>query len=420
MLLLLTSQWLTTSEIRRITSAKVYEDRVLFNGRVARYVYEDAVSYGGNTFPLQKRWRGKRLYVRADQLAPILVQMGGRWFWDSERKRFFKGKPSIRFIMGKDRKRDLYVITITSRKGAFKVSRGEDSVVVSVRGLYGKFWKIVGDGDFVSFVRVEQRRKETRFIIHLGARANGYEVSKSGDTLRVVISKIVPRRAKRITVVIDPGHGGRDAGAVGNGYKEKDINLSVALKVAKILRARGYRVLLTRKRDEYVSLYARARMANRSGAHLFVSIHCNASRDRKASGMETYFLSESRTSQERAVAILENSAIKYDIGYVKPDEPVGAILGDLLQNLLLEQSYNLALSIHRSALRMALTKDRGVRQAGFYVLKWVMMPSVLVELGFITNRREAKKLANPSYQRKLARAIASGIEEYISKQQGGK
>ena len=236
----------------------------------------------------------------------------------------------------------------------------------------------------------------------------------------MVVRKLVPKKSDRITVVIDPGHGGRDAGAVGNGYREKDINLAVALKVAKILRAKGYRVLLTRKDDRYVSLYARARMANRSGAHLFVSIHCNASRDRKASGMETYFLSESRTSQERAVAILENSAIRYDIGYVKPDEPVGAILGDLLQNLLLEQSYRLALSIHRSALKRALTKDRGVRQAGFYVLKWVMMPSVLVELGFITNRREAKRLASPSYQRRLARAIAEGIEEYIRQQQGGK
>ncbi len=420
MFVLLLSRWLTTSEIRRTTGAKVYENRVVYRGKVARYVSGGAVSYGGRVFPLQKRWKGGKLYVRADQLAPILLQMGGNWFWDAEGKRFFKGKPTVRFVMGRMGDGERYVITITAKGGKFRTIKGEDSLVVEVKGLYGKFWKIVGDGDFVSYVKVVQFRKRTRFVVHFGAREGGYTVRKRGETLRVVIRKLVPKKSDRITVVIDPGHGGRDAGAIGNGYREKDINLAVALKVAKILRAKGYRVLLTRKDDRYVSLYARARMANRSGAHLFVSIHCNASRDRRASGMETYFLSESRTSEERAVAILENSAIRYDIGYVKPDEPVGAIIGDLLQNLLLEQSYRLALSIHRSALKMALTKDRGVRQAGFYVLKWVMMPSVLVELGFITNRREAKRLASPSYQRRLAKAIAEGIEEYVRQQQGGK
>ncbi len=419
MLLLLLSQWLTTSEIKRLTGARVYENKVVYRGKVARYVHDNAVKYGEHLFPLEKHWKGKKLYVRADQLAPILLHMGGKWFWDSKKKRFFKGKPNIRFVMGKTSDGDKYVITVKAASTNFKVKEDPDSIVIDVKGLYGKFWRIVGDGNFVSIVKVIQKRKSTRFVVHLGPRANGYKVSRDGNTLRVVISKLTPKKASRVTVVIDPGHGGRDAGAVGNGYKEKDINLAVALKVARILRSKGYRVILTRTKDEYVSLYARARVANRSGAHLFVSIHCNASRDRNASGMETYFLSESRTSQERAVAILENSAIKYDIGYVQPDEPVGAIIGDLLQNLLLEQSYNLALSIHRAALKMALTKDRGVRQAGFYVLKWVMMPSVLVELGFITNRREAKKLASPSFQRRLAKAIASGIERYI-KQQGGK
>jgi len=419
MLTLLISQWLTTSEIKSITGARVYENKVVYRGKVARYVHDNAVKYGGNIFPLEKRWKGKKLYVRADQLAPLIVHMGGNWLWDAEKRRFFKGKPDIRFVMGKTSDGDKYVITVRATSPNFKVEEGQDSIVIDVKGLYGKFWRIVGDGNFVSIVKVIQGRKRTRFVVHLGPRANGYKVSRDGNTLRVVISKLTPKRASKVTVVIDPGHGGRDAGAVGNGYKEKDINLAVALKVARILRSKGYRVILTRTKDEYVSLYARARMANRSGAHLFVSIHCNASRDPEASGMETYFLSESRTSEERAVAILENSAIKYDIGYVQPDEPVGAILGDLLQNLLLEQSYNLAMNIHRAALKMALTKDRGVRQAGFYVLKWVMMPSVLVELGFITNRKEAKKLASPSYQRRLARAIALGIERYI-KQQGGK
>ncbi|NPA79651.1 MAG: N-acetylmuramoyl-L-alanine amidase [Thermotogae bacterium] len=418
MLALVLSQWLTTSQIRRITGAKVYEDKVIYRGKVARYEYDDVVSYGGKVFPLQKRWKGKKLYVRADQLAPLLIHMGGSWMWDAAAKRFFRGKPNIRFLMGKVG--DGYRITITSKSGKYRVSEGEDSIAVVVRGLYGKFWRIVGDGNFVSVVKVIQYRDSTRFVIHLGARANGYTVAERRGTLRINISKLQPKRAERITVVIDPGHGGKDAGAVGNGYREKDINLSVALKVAALLREKGYRVILTRSKDRYVSLYSRARLANRSGAHLFVSIHCNASRDPNASGMETYFLSESRTSQERAVAILENSAIRYDIGFVEPKEPVGAILGDLLQNLLLEQSYRLAMSIHGTALEMALAKDRGVKQAGFYVLKWVMMPSVLVELGFITNRREAKKLANGKYQDRLAKAIALGIEKYIRKQQGGK
>ncbi|NPB04385.1 MAG: N-acetylmuramoyl-L-alanine amidase [Thermotogae bacterium] len=415
MFLILSTHWLSTGEIKRITGALVYTNRVIYRGKVARYRYEDAVVFKGQIFPLRKVWRGRKLYVRADQLAPLLLQMGGNWFWDSENRRFFKGKPTIRLLMG--RSKGGYTITVTAQNGKFSLTKAEDSLVVKVRGLYGKFWKVVGDGNYVSFIRVIQKRRNTEFVIHLGPQAGTYSTSIRGDTLHIFINKLKPRKAKETVIVIDPGHGGRDAGAIGNGYKEKNINLAVALKVAQILKRKGYKVILTRSKDRYVSLYARARIANRSGAHLFVSIHCNASKDKNARGMETYFLSESRTSAERAVAILENSALKYDLGFSGAiNEPVENILGDLLQNLLLEQSYELALSIHRTALNMALTEDRGVKQAGFYVLKWVMMPSVLVELGFITNRKEVKRLSSEIYQRKLAKAIAKGIEVYIEKQ----
>ncbi len=416
MLALLIGYWISTSRVKELTGARVYEHKVVYRKKVARFVDENVVSYRGKVFILEKRWRGKRLYVKGEQLAPLLFQMGGNWFWDKGSKGFFRGKSSIRFLMGKVG--DGYSITIIAKGGGFKTMRWQDSLAVEVRGLYGKYWKIIGDGDFVSFVRVDQYRKKSVFVIHFGPRAGEYSTHLKGDTLRIRIRRLKLKKAERITVVIDPGHGGRDAGAVSNGYMEKDINLAVALKVAEILRRRGYRVIMTRTRDEYVSLAARARLANRSGAHIFVSIHCNASRDPKASGMETYFLSESRTSHERAVAILENSALRYDIGYVKENEPVGAILGDMLQTLLLERSYTLALSVHSTAVDMGLAKDRGVKQAGFYVLKWVMMPSILVELGFITNRGEAKKLADEGYQKKLARAIALGIEKYLKKQGG--
>ncbi len=413
-MILILTHWISVNTLKGL-GVEFDGKRLIYKGNKAVITDTGLVFIKGNIFPLSfKKGEGTYLF-KGDEIAPVLFNLGVSVFWDYKEKRIFKGKASIKkFIMGKVD--STYRITIKGEYGGkgFKVKVFEDSIVIIGKGLYGKFRKIVGDGRFVNFVDILHTKGETKFVINLGFGAGKSEVFKNKEGINITIYPLKIKKKERIPViVIDPGHGGKDAGAVANGYKEKDINLKVALKVAKILKKYGYKVILTRDDDSYVPLSTRARIANKSNATLFVSIHCNASRDRDARGFETYFLSESRTSEERAVAILENSAIRYDLGNLKPEDEVGIIVGDLIQTLLLEKSYKLAHYIQDKALEMKLTKDRGLKQAGFYVLKWVSMPSVLIEIGFITNREEAKMLALGKYQMKVAKAIAGGIREFL-------
>lgn len=175
----------------------------------------------------------------------------------------------------------------------------------------------------------------------------------------------------KVVVVIDPGHGGKDPGAIGiGGIQEKRIVMSISQHIAQILEKQGVQVRLTRSSDYFVSLEGRSDMANRMGADLFVSIHANSAGRNKShvSGLETYYFQSGR---------------------------------------------NLAATIHRNVLRRVNVNDRRVRQARFYVLRKSAMPSVLVETGFVTGTEDAAKLSNYSYQKQMAEAIASGIIEYI-------
>ena len=181
----------------------------------------------------------------------------------------------------------------------------------------------------------------------------------------------VPRG--RILVVIDPGHGGKDPGAIGIGRMyEKHVVLPIAQQVAQILERQGIQVKMTRSGDYFISLQGRVQMANRAGANLFVSIHANSVGMRRpdVNGLETYYYQSGR---------------------------------------------GLADTIHRNILRRVNIRDRRVRRARFYVLRKSSMPAVLVETGFVTGREDAPKLANPNYRRQMAEAIASGILEYIKR-----
>lgn len=417
-MILILTHWIGTDALKEL-GVEFDGKRFIYKGNKAVMTDTGLVFLNGNIFPLSfKKQEGTYLF-KGDEIAPILFNLGVSVFWDYEDDKLFKGKASIKkFVMGKVD--STYRITIESEYGGegFEVYMFEDSIVVLGKGLYGKFRKILGDGRFVNFVDVLHTKERTRFVINLGFGAGKADILKNKKGIIITIYPIKIKEKERIPViVIDPGHGGNDAGAVANGYKEKDINLKVALKVAKILNGYGYKVILTRDDDSYVPLSTRARIANKSNATLFVSIHCNASMGMDAMGFETYFLSESRTSEERAVAILENSAIRYDLGNLKPKDEVGIIVGDLIQTLLLEKSYKLAYHIQNKAVEMNLTKDRGLKQAGFYVLKWVSMPSVLVEIGFITNKEEAKMLTLDEYQMKIAKSIAEGIREFLENEE---
>lgn len=219
-------------------------------------------------------------------------------------------------------------------------------------------------------------------------------------------------------VVLDPGHGGRDPGAVGaSGTFEKDRTLEIALLTRDLLALRmpNVRVVLTRSDDSYVPLAARTRIANREQADLFVSIHCNAATRREAGGFETFFLSLARTDDARAVSAMENAAAELD----DPSDPMAQgdalsfLLADMAQSVFLSQSSALASLVQQNLSReWPDGRDRGVKQAGFYVLRGAFMPSILVETAFISNPREEALLESLDFRFRAARAIVAAIEEF--------
>ncbi len=215
-------------------------------------------------------------------------------------------------------------------------------------------------------------------------------------------------------IVIDPGHGGKDKGAISpNGTYEKDITLAIAFQLKKGIEAKtGCEVILTRTKDRFLSLEERTAIANTSKADLFVSLHTNAHQDRSHYGIETYFLNLSKDKESARVAAFENATSTKKISDLE------AILHDLMLNTKLNESSRLASEVHKnlvSGLKPRYTgiRDLGVKQAPFYVLLGAEMPSILIETAFLTNEREEKRLKDKSFQEALAVGIASGIESYI-------
>ncbi len=216
----------------------------------------------------------------------------------------------------------------------------------------------------------------------------------------------------RPTVVIDPGHGGADLGARGaSGALEKDVTLAVAKKVAALLRKQGIDVVLTRKTDVFVPLGERTEIANRSRAAMFVSIHANSAPQKAVSGIETYFLSlEASDDEAMRVAMTENEVFEQEGTADEAGDVVGAILGDLIRTEHLRESSELAATIQRRLMPLA-PESRGVKQAPFVVLTGVNMPAALVEIGFITNPTESKRMLQRDRQDALAKALAAAIGE---------
>jgi N-acetylmuramoyl-L-alanine amidase len=215
-------------------------------------------------------------------------------------------------------------------------------------------------------------------------------------------------------IVLDPGHGGDDIGARSrDGLAEKELTLALARRVARALEARGYRVRLTRDDDQTRALSDRTALANRLDAQIFVSLHANASTAASVTGAETYYMSLDGPSDAAAAATaeLENRA---DQAAGEPTA-LDLILWDLAQAEVLNESAALALAVQGRLNALAGTRDRGVRQAPFVVLTGATMPAVLVEFGFLSNPDEARRLAEPEYQRQVAEAIAAGIEDFVGR-----
>lgn len=223
---------------------------------------------------------------------------------------------------------------------------------------------------------------------------------------------------KTFVVVLDAGHGGKDPGNRGNGYKEKDIALKVVLEVGKILKKdKDIKVLYTRTTDKFVTLDDRAKIANDANADLFVSVHCNA-HSSNAQGTETFVLGLHRNEDNLKIAMKENSVIyledDYEVVYdgFDPSSPASYIGMTLMQEEYLDQSILLADYVQKQFTNTLKRVNRGVKQAGFLVLRKTFMPSVLVETGYLTNKQEGRYLNSPAGQAKMATSIAKGVVDY--------
>ncbi len=218
------------------------------------------------------------------------------------------------------------------------------------------------------------------------------------------------------TIVVDAGHGGHDPGAIGRGgLKEKNVTLDVAKRLRDLLTQDGFRVIMTRYDDRFIPLYGRPGIANREGADLFISIHANASRSRKVSGYEAYYLSEATDDHARALEAAENAALPEEMG--RPTSSASeAILWDLLYTENRLESLELASYACRGLSGQSLpVKSRGVKSARFAVLKGARMPAVLVEVGFLTSPDEEARMRRPEYRQRLADGIRKGILSFRSK-----
>ncbi len=215
------------------------------------------------------------------------------------------------------------------------------------------------------------------------------------------------------TVVVDPGHGGHDVGAVSRrGIMEKDVNLGVAKELRRYLEKESdLKVVLTRDNDSYLELADRAEIANSSEGDLFLSLHCNSWFNDAAHGLETYFLSPAQSDWAKSVEAAENRAGRTTGPAGEPDD-VEFIVWELVQNRFISSSSQLAETIQADVTRDLGLPNRGVRQAGFRVLVGAYMPAVLIELGFLSHAQEEKRLGDRSYQRELAKAIGDAILTY--------
>lgn len=232
------------------------------------------------------------------------------------------------------------------------------------------------------------------------------------------------------TIVIDPGHGGKDAGCAWGKVYEKDIVLDVGLLLGQMIDKNlpDVKVVYTRNKDVFVGLAERGDLANKVGADLFVSIHVNSVDLKKGqtppSGTETYVMGPDKAQQNLALAMRENDVITYEDGYnekyqgYKPGSPESFIIFSLMQYANIEQSINMAKAIQKQYVKSSMTPDRGSKQANLLVLWRTTMPSVLTEIGFIVNEKERRMMTSKDGQRKIAASLFNAISEYKAKIEG--
>ena len=238
------------------------------------------------------------------------------------------------------------------------------------------------------------------------------------ENTQAITAHKIYKSTKGKLIVIDPGHGGKDAGAMGNNLKEKNIVLNTATKLGTLLKKRGYKVLYTRSSDVFINLKSRTAFANKKNADMFISVHANAAPNAKQaskfSGVETFFLSPARSERSKNAAALENKGDLEDMNEFSQETFL-----NFLNREKIIASNKLAIDIQGYMLNAVQkkfkSKDGGVREAPFWVLVGATMPAVLVEMGYISHPNEGILLGKNEYQNAIANGIANGIDAYFQK-----
>ena len=227
---------------------------------------------------------------------------------------------------------------------------------------------------------------------------------------------------KTFKVVIDAGHGGQDPGCIGLTLQEKNVNLDMALRVGKLIsdNCPDVQVIYTRKTDVFIELYRRAQIANNNHADLFISFHCNASENHAGNGVETFVMGLAKSEANQAVARKENAAILKEKNYknnydgFNPDSPESYVIFSLYSSAYLNKSITLADKVQRNLVSISHLTDRGVKQAGYWVLYKVAMPSILIEMGFLTNPTDDAFLSKKANIERISAGIYNAFADYAS------
>ncbi|MCK5689500.1 N-acetylmuramoyl-L-alanine amidase [Myxococcota bacterium] len=373
-----------------------------------------------NTIRLFERVSKK--HPKSEEAARALYTMGTLWrdLYDISYLRSDLKKSVANFgeVAKRHKKHSLADDALWQKAAILRYHMGESEKAMSA---LSDLLKLYPRGDMAS--------KARKIVSALGGRKTQLAKSsavKKSDKAKKKTSKAELKKSKTVaktkrvsslpagqfTVVLDPGHGGKDGGAAKSGLREKDVVLALSKKVRRRLEAAGVEVVLTREKDVFVSLGERTNIANRSGADIFVSIHANSYKDSKIRGIETYFLNVTDDRYALRLAAVENSGAKTKL------DDVDFILKDLVTKVNTDDSKKLAGNIQSAMVRAARKHDKGVKDMGvksslFHVLLGAHMPSVLIEAAFISNPHDARLLKSSRFQDSLAGAIAESIIQHL-------
>ena len=346
------------------------------------------------------------LYISTDQL--VTIGGGPRYF---ARKKF---KESMRLWGTRvvfSPENPFAVVDGTPYNLGLPVRLDKDGLMIPLTGFFETFalatnYRMIFHSDTIELTSIEQSRSEISGTTETESVSQTPPKNENENSAR--------KKGKKGLIVIDPGHGGKDPGAIGpSGIREKDITLAIAKDLKNELESRNYEVVLTRDSDVFIPLSDRSKLANKLKADLFISIHCNASKKSGPHGTQGFYLSPAKTNEARAAAALENkSLLMEDDPIIDNLDELQYIMADMVQSTYQRESSILSYIIEQNISKETNLEARGPQGAGFYVLYGTYMPAVLIETAFISNKKEESFLTLPKNQRKIAEAIADGIDQF--------